>query len=186
MNRLSGHFQHDAVPARFSAAEFLRMAELGAFDDMKMELDHGELVRMNPPHTAHGVGQMRVGGALVEALRFRPVTVTGEITVLLGPDTVRAFDAAVITDAALDEEVLRPDHVLLGIEVADASLDRDLGRKLRDYAAAGIPLYWVVDVNARVVHVMSEPTDADYGRREVVRFGEPLPLPATGDTIILD
>jgi Uma2 family endonuclease len=39
--------------ARFTTAEFLRMGESGAFDDIKVELVDGELERMNPPQTAH-------------------------------------------------------------------------------------------------------------------------------------
>jgi Uma2 family endonuclease len=175
-----------AAPARFTAAEFLHMAELGAFDGMKVELDHGEIIRMTPPHTPHGLGQGRVIGRLAAVLEGSEVALTGEVTILLGEDTVRALDAAVIAKTALDEEVLRPEHVLLGVEVSDTTLEQDLGRKLRDYAAAGIPVYWVVDVNARVVHVMSDPVEGGYSRREVVRFGEPLSVPGAGAEIILD
>ena len=187
MNRPGPGFAVEgSAPARFTAAEFLRMADLGAFEDMKVELDHGELVRMNPPHTAHGIGQARITFALAEALRGTAVTVTGEVTIVLDADTVRAFDAALVAPGALKEEVLRPEHVLLGVEVADTSLAQDLGRKQRDYARAGIPIYWVADVNARVVHVMSNPVRGEYGRREVLRFGEPLELPDGLGTIVLD
>ena len=47
------------------------------------------------------------------------------------------------------------------------------------------PVYWVVDVNARVVHVMSDPQDGVYSRREVVRFDEPLAIPGSDAAIIL-
>ena len=173
------------APARFTAAEFLRMAELGAFDDMKVELDHGELVRMNPPYTAHGVGQGQVIARLAAAFSGTDISVVGEVTIVLGEDTVRAFDAALVEAAALERKVLNSEHVLLGVEIADTTLDRDLGRKLRDYAAAGVPNYWVVDLNARVVHVMTEPRDQGYGKREVIRFGEPLYVPGSDRTIVL-
>ena len=187
MNRPTQFLHPDgAAPARFTAAEFLRMAELGAFDDMKVELDHGELVRMNPPHLPHGLGQARVSARLSQALQSTSAAVTGEVTIILGSDTVRAFDAAVITEEAFTHRLLKPEHVLLGVEVADTTLEQDLGRKLRDYAAAAIPNYWVVDVNARVVHVMTEPSGDDYARREVVRFGEPLIVPGADATIVLD
>jgi Uma2 family endonuclease len=185
MNRPNEQFQRGAGPAHFTAAEFLRMAELGSFDEMKVELDHGELVRLNPPNLPHGVGQARVSGALFHALRSSDLEVAGEVTIILGDDTVRAFDAAVISRAALSDKVLRPEHVLLAVEVADTTLEQDLGRKLRDYAAAGIPVYWVVDVNARVIHVLTQPTGDDY-KRAVVRFGEPLAVPGTNETIVID
>ena len=37
------------------------------------------------------------------------------------------------------------------IEVADSSLADDLGAKLEQYARAGIPRYWVVDVVGRTL-----------------------------------
>ncbi len=70
-------------------------------------------------------------------------------------------------------------------EVADTTLEQDLGRKLRDYATAGIPVYWVVDVNAQVVHVMTQPSGGDY-KRNVLRFGEPLNVPGTNTTVVID
>jgi Uma2 family endonuclease len=186
MNRIDSFDElAGTAPARFSADEFLRMAELGAFDDMKLELDHGELVRMNPPNLPHGIGQAQISGALFQALKAADALAVGEVSIVLGRDTVRVFDAAVITKDALGEKILKPEHVLLAVEVADTTLEQDLGRKLRDYATAKIPVYWVVDVNARVVHVMTQPSNGDY-RREVLRFGERLIVPGTDTAIVLD
>jgi len=175
-----------APPARFSSDEFLHMAELGAFEGMKVELDHGEIVRMNPPHTAHGAAQMNVGGSLREALRGTAFTVVGEITIVLPDDTIRAPDVAVIPSSALANQLLRAEHVVLAIEVSDTTLELDLGRKLRDYAGAGIPNYWIVDVNAKVVHVRSGPEGGQFRGQATIRFGEPLPVPGTDATIVLD
>jgi Uma2 family endonuclease len=186
MNRSAASLRPEgSAPARFTAAEFLRMAELGAFDDMKVELDHGEIVRMNPPHTPHAVGQALTLRALFDAVRRDDLLAVGEITIVLGDDTVRAFDAALITADALRRKVLAPEHVILGIEVSDSTLDRDLGEKLRDYAAAGIRDYWVVDAKARAVHVMSGPAGEGYEKAEIVRFGEPLELPGGLGTVVL-
>lgn len=162
------------------------MADLGAFADMKVELDHGQIVRMTPPYTDHAVTQALTLRALFEAVRSEHVTVVPEIGILLGDDTVRAFDAAVITKAALGSKILKPEHVVLGIEISGTTLDRDLGEKLRDYALAEIADYWVVDLKARAVHKMSQPTGGGYEKRAVVRFGEPLELPEGLGTIVLD
>ncbi len=142
-------------PARFTADEFLRMAELGAFDDMKVELSHGEIIRMTPPNNPHGSIQARVIGKLFEITKGSR-GLRGDVGIRLSDDTVRAFDAALV-QASADGGVLEPGQVHLAVEVADTSLEHDLGAKARDYAGAGLPLYWVVDVSALVVHVMSEP-----------------------------
>ena len=60
------------------------------------------------------------------------------------------------------------DSVALIVEVADTTLAFDLGRKLQMYAAAGVPEYWVVDIDADSIHQMWSPTEGEYsGRREV-------------------
>ena len=166
---------HGAAPARFTAEEFIRMAALGAFDDMKVELSHGELVRMTPPANPHGAMQGRLIGMLYVATKGS-LALRGEVAVKLGADTVRSLDAALVDESATTG-VLEPAEVRLAIEIADTSLDHDLGVKAREYAGAGIGLYWVVDVSARVTHVMRKPRPGGYADREVVRFGEPLVLP---------
>ena len=83
-----------------------------------------------------------------------------------------------------------PDRALLVIEVSDSSLrtDRDIKRDI--YAEAGVPEYWIVDVQGRAVDVHTEPRDGSY--RSVVRIGQdgelaPTQLPsisiAVGDIL---
>jgi Uma2 family endonuclease len=53
----------------------------------------------------------------------------------------------------------------LVVEIADATLDRDRIVKKKIYAAAGIPCYWLIDLNRRRLEVYSEPVGTDYLRR---------------------
>ena len=186
MNRLAHRIEDQAsAPARFTAEEFLRMAERGAFDDMKVELDHGEILRMNPPYAPHGTMLARVIGALMKAARGSDLTVSGEAGILIADDTVYAFDAGLVR-GDIPAGRFAPDQLCLIVEVADTSLERDLGAKAREYAAAGIETYWVVDVKARVIHVFTGPSSGEYRTRGVVRFGEPLELPEGLGTIVLE
>ncbi|TCP73253.1 putative restriction endonuclease [Sphingomonas sp. PP-CE-1G-424] len=61
-----------------------------------------------------------------------------------------------------------------------------MGPKRTDYASIGIENYWVVDGARSVVHVFGEPVDGDYAQVHTVRFGEPLAVPGTNATIIID
>lgn len=56
----------------------------------------------------------------------------------------------------------QPENVLLVIEVADSTLLFDLATKAPLYARAGIPEYWVLDVNSRRLIVHREPIDGTY------------------------
>lgn len=184
MNKpLQPGFSYGDEDRGFSADEFLYMLSIGAFDHMKVELVDGRIIRMSPSHSQHGRTLTRVMFELTRAYgvdRILPDTV-----LKLGDTTVRAFDVAVLHDGTHPGDFLRPDDILLGVEVADSSLARDLGEKQKDYAAAGIPHYWVADVQAGVVHVMSAPEGASYRQRIVCGFEGPLLLPDNAGVISL-
>ncbi|KPF73288.1 hypothetical protein IP88_09470 [alpha proteobacterium AAP81b] len=178
--------RRDDFKARFTSAEFLALVDSGAFADMKLELVRGELERMNTPGTTHGFLQARITLLIGVALIERPeYIVYGEVGIDLGNDTVRGCDAAIATVLPTEGRRLRPDEVLLVVEIADETLSRDLGAKAADYAAAGIPEYWVIDARGNAVTVMTDPRADGYAARHIVRFGEPLAVPGTGATITL-
>ena len=56
----------------------------------------------------------------------------------------------------------RPEDVLLLIEGADTTLEFDLKKKAQLYARAGIPDYWVLDINKRRLIVHREPVGGSY------------------------
>ncbi|MFX7784749.1 Uma2 family endonuclease, partial [Acinetobacter baumannii] len=64
--------------------------------------------------------------------------------------------------------------VALVIEVSDTTARYDLGKKAAIYAAGAIPEYWVVDINASVIHQLWSPTDGTYAERREVRLGDPV------------
>ena len=64
-----------------------------------------------------------------------------------------------------------PQKVLLAIEVADRSLRSDLEIKAPLYAKTGIHEVWIVDINARCVHVHREPLAERYTWRCAVDQG---------------
>jgi Uma2 family endonuclease len=63
-----------------------------------------------------------------------------------------------------------PRDVALVVEVADVSIDRDRSIKQRAYARAGIPVYWIVNLQERQVEVYTDPGGPgeapDYRRHE--------------------
>ncbi len=65
-------------------------------------------------------------------------------------------------------------------EVAVSSLGYDQTDKAAAYAASAIPVYWVVDVERRVVHVLDDPDPATrrYRRKRQVEDGGAIEGPA--------
>jgi Uma2 family endonuclease len=87
-------------------------------------------------------------------------------------------DAAIVrgkVDDYLEHPPLGRD-VICVIEVADRSLSRDLGTKLRTYARARIPQYVVVDLMHDVVLVHTQPTPKGYPEPTKLRAGETLAI----------
>lgn len=170
--------------ARFTAAEFLRMCDSGAFDDMKVELVKGELERMPPPGTRHAARQAQVLIRLSMVIALERLV--GEVGIDLGDDTVLGCDAVVLHAPVMENRRLVPADVLLAVEVAETSVPRDTGMKRLAYAEAGIPHYWVLDGDRSVVRVFSEPLAGDYVSVSTVAFGAPVAVPGTDRTIVID
>ena len=56
-----------------------------------------------------------------------------------------------------------PADVALLIEVSDGTYPRDSGERLRKYAAAGVALYWIVNIPERRVEVYEDARPSDVG-----------------------
>ena len=67
-------------------------------------------------------------------------------------------------------------HRVPYVEVATTTLDFDLGVKADLYAGAGVPEYWVVDVNENrvLMHANPRPDGSGYDGQLDVPFGAPL------------
>ncbi|MHA6723499.1 Uma2 family endonuclease [Sphingomonas sp. RS2018] len=175
-------------PARFSVEEFMAMAPALEQLPGKVELVDGVIVRKTSASYSHFSIQRQLFLKLhaIFGEGINGFIVGQELTVRLGEATVRDPDIAVFRDPGMISGIPDRDVLLLTAEVSKTWLREDLGPKRLTYAAAGVPEYWVVDVNARRVHRFTGPVDGDYRQEEVVAFGAPLPVPGTDETIRLD
>ena len=172
-----------APPGGFTAGEYLRMLDLGAFEDMTVELVGGYLQRMTPANFDHSAIHASVIAELGGAVRETGLRLAADLAVQIDAFTVRGIDVAIVLPDRTSKRPIDGGDVMLAVEVADATLARDVGPKLIDYARAGIPNYWVIDVKGRIIQVMSDPGTEGYAKVEVVRFGEPLAIPGVDRVI---
>ena len=152
-----------ATRRRFTRAEYHRMAEVGILRKHdRVELIRGEIVEMSPigRHKAF-VGNL--AQLLIVRLADR-ATVWVQSSIVLSEDTEPEPDLAVLRRGAVPykERDAWAEDVLMLIEVADSSLAYDRSTKLRLYAEAGIPEYWVVDCAAESVEVYRTPGPEGY------------------------
>jgi Uma2 family endonuclease len=91
----------------------------------------------------------------------------------------------VLTEQSIREytDNVTPRDIRLLIEVADSSLNLDLGKKLVLYAQAGIAEYWVVDIPNQLVHVHRTPELGHYTHCVKYSFTEEITPLAGQDAI---
>jgi Uma2 family endonuclease len=67
-----------------------------------------------------------------------------------------------------------PADIALIVEVSDSTLDHDLGPKATLYARAGIPEYWVIDVQGQAIHQHRDPQAGTYSQILTLSADDPL------------
>jgi Uma2 family endonuclease len=77
-------------------------------------------------------------------------------------------------------------EVALVVEVSDTSIDEDRRLKLPQYARARLPVYWIIDVNARRIEVYTQPRGGKtptYRQRTDYGPGDAVPVVVRGKQI---
>jgi Uma2 family endonuclease len=170
----------------FSADEFARMIECGAFADMRVELVGGVLERMSPAHGDHGSTQLRLGSGLLLVYRGCPVWLASDLALKIDGLEVRGPDIAVVKEDAPKNGLVDASFAILLVEIAKSTLGRDLGNKVLSYGRAGVSEYWVVDLPGRVTHIFTQPGEEGYAKRQDVPFGTDMKPPGASGNVRVD
>ena len=144
-------------PQLLTVAEFAALPEA---TDGRYELQEGSVVISPRPMPEHqiclGNLQVQIAHQVPELLRLIP-----EVDIDLGlvsptePGFVRLPDLVVVTAAGIrrrrqEGRLLRASEVVLAIEILSLGSQRtDRSIKHAEYADAGIPHYWIVDIDSR-------------------------------------
>ena len=147
---------------RWTVTQFNRMGDMGWFEGRRAFLLDGVILENGPMNPLHANAVGFVQYALMAA--FGPpewwVRVQSPFHVDEFNDPLPDF--AVVSGTPDDYDGRHPTEAALVVEVADTSLGYDLREKAERYATAGVPDYWVLDLDGRELHV----------------FRDPVPLPA--------
>jgi hypothetical protein len=174
---------------RFRPDQCLEMARLGILseDDAFALAELGGVAPM-PRSPAHDSAIDRVDDAIRPLLTV-PWRLRIQSAIRL-PGGEPEPDLAVVLGPAgrYDHNHPEPTEIALVIEVADSSLAYDRALKLQAYAAAGIPVYWIVNLDDRQVEVYELPVSpsghtARYQSRTDYRPAQSLPLNILGTVV---
>ncbi len=135
-------------------------------DGMRYELVDGALVVSPPPvlRHEHVVTQLAI---LLDGVLDQPWVVVAGGGLRFDDRNYRQPDLQVVRRAALGQELAEPGDVLLAVEVmSPSSVSTDRVTKPAQYAAAGIPYFWRVELRdpALVTHSLGGAVYAETGR----------------------
>jgi len=160
---------------RMTVDEYERIGEL--LDDPRVELIDGHLVKKMPKNPEHSWTTKQVFKALARLLPAGWTWRTEQ------PVRFPAYDEpepdVSIVRGSDDDYMHRmpgPADVALLVEISESTLSTDRGEKLRAYARAAIPIYWIVNLVNRQVEVYTGPVVDDYATRQDFLPGQHVPL----------
>jgi Uma2 family endonuclease len=164
-----------------TCAEFEQLEQ--SLGDARIELIDGRIFTrddMNPPHVlATGRAKRAIESVLLTGQFIRkeePVRIL---------DFSEPFPDLAVVHGDLETYADRhpgPEDVSLVIEISDTTLTKDRGVKQENYARAGIPFYWIVNLGDRQVEVYSDPRAGGYATRNDYRSGQTVPVVLDGKT----
>jgi Uma2 family endonuclease len=155
---------------RFTVEEYYQVADRGlARGGAKVELIDGAIFDMTPQGPWHVECVRLLSEMLIRGVRARE-RVYVQSTLRLGQWSAPEPDIVVTRGGSKRWALPQVSDILLVIEVADTTIDYDLGTKVPLYERVGIPEVWVVDREARQVHVFRQSgAEPGYGPADIVR-----------------
>ncbi len=166
---------------RLTVEEFMELPDTD--DRRKLELDEGALYIMPRPRSVHGFFQMKLVVPIdqyldsfdeppAELFMDFIVALSLERRILLAPDLtiVLRGSEAVISNRMVEGA---PDIV---VEILSSDRSRDLVRKRRLYAEAGVPEYWIFDPRADTATLL-ELRNGEYAQRAMLTAADTLTTP---------
>jgi Uma2 family endonuclease len=163
--------------------EYDRLVAEGFFEDERVELLHGVLVTMSPQGGRHSAITAWITERLIRALDTS-YEVRSHSPFAASDYSEPEPDVGVYPRGSYHDH---PERAFLLVEVADSSLRKDRKIKTGIYAAAGVPEYWIVDLDHDEIEVLTGPGRTRYRRRITLRRGDTLsPSALAGVAIAVD
>jgi Uma2 family endonuclease len=155
---------------RWTIRDYHRMSELGFLNpDEKTELIAGQVVLMVAKGQAHVIALQLLAVKLQEQLSGS-VHIRTQDPIVLDDYSEPEPDLVIVRGEILDyaDHHPRPDEILLVVEVADSTLQRDCEIKDKAYAQSTISEYWVLDLPQRRLHIFRDPTPSGYANHLIL------------------
>ncbi len=152
--------------------QYHRMMEEGIIEEgAPLELLDGVIIRKD--RSALGEDSMTIGNHhtfcigmlqnLTQKVRQLGSVIRIQQPISIPPANEPEPDAAIVRGSELDygDRLPESSDILCVVEVSDASIQRDRTAKLRIYANGGIQLYFIINLQSRIIERYSDPMIGD-------------------------
>jgi Uma2 family endonuclease len=157
-------------PLQWTREQYYHLLDLGVFQGRRVELIEGEIVEMPAQKNFHLAAICLGADALRTA--FGPgFWVRAQGSLDLTPLSVPDPDLAVVQGSPRHAGPNNPRTALLVAEVSDTTLSYDRQSKGSLYAAAGIAVYWIINLVDRQLEVYRNPVP-DSNQRYGFRYAD--------------
>jgi Uma2 family endonuclease len=170
---------------RITVDEYERIIEAGALEDpSRVELIDGYMVDKMGKKAEHRWTTKEVNKALDSRLPRGWTSQKEEPVRIPGYDEPEP-DIAIIrgSDADYRHRIPTAADVALVVEVSEATLSQDRGKKRSAYAKGRIPAYWIINLVARQVEVYTRPVKGVYQTRKDFLPGQQVPVTIGGQRL---
>jgi Uma2 family endonuclease len=144
----------DPRPLDWTREQYRRLGAVGLLTGMRTELIYGEIFRLPPSGWPHVVACYKTASIMRELFRGFGWVNAGH---LFGTAESDLYPDVAVLPGSITDYTDHPTVAFLLVEVAENSLKLDTTTKAELYATAGVPDYWVLDVDNRQLHVFRDP-----------------------------
>ncbi len=155
---------------RFTVDDVYLMVDHGILSsDQRIELINGEIIDMSPINPPHASSVTKLDRFFSRHLSQDGYIVRVQNPVLLSDHSLPEADVVIAyyREALLENEHPQASDIAILIEVADTTYRSDRNTKASLYAAEGVPVYWIVNLNKQQVEVYTHPKEGKYAQVQI-------------------
>jgi Uma2 family endonuclease len=142
-------------PKRWTKKEYYELVDRGAFQGQRIYLFRGEIIEFSRMGNPHAVCVTKANSVFFKLFPSESYYLRVRLPFDAPGESVPEPDLAVCTLQQAFVEP-HPTTAVLVIEASDSSITHDRDKAL-EYAAAGVPEYWIVDLSGRCVEIYRNP-----------------------------
>ena len=165
------------ITAKWSLDDYHQMIESGLLAERSLELINGEIIEMSPEGVSHSF-YCRGTAKYLRLLLGNRAEVSEAHPITLPNDSEPEPDIAIVRspDTLYQTRHPFPEDIFWLIEIANSTLAKDLGVKRELYARAGIPEYWVMNLQTSELVIFRDLIDNKYRSEICLNDGDISPL----------